>query len=269
MTDDSSSFRPDTDRTPIGVGRAATIAVADDEWMFVACLRQLLTAPPSIIKEVYGVDVGAGFSVVGEAGTGEDTVSIVEATRPDLLLVDLEMPRMGGLEVMRALQGATWPLRTIVLAGNVTKSQMFRAVQLGVRGIVPKDVPTEVLFKSILAVIAGRRWLDQRLVSELMEMVRTHGQPVNAPPDRCPFGLTPREREVLALVAAGYPNKEIARVCAVSQETVKHHLTHMFDKVGASNRLELALMARKSGLLSEPRESRSADPVRPAHSPRC
>jgi two-component system nitrate/nitrite response regulator NarL len=235
---------------PFSLGRAATIVVADDEWMFRACLRQLLTAPSSTIKDVYGVDVGAGFTVVGEAGSGEDTVSIVEATKPDLLILDLEMPRMLGLDVMRALQDVPWTLRTIVLAGNVGKSELFKVVQLGVRGIVLKDAATEVLFKSILAVLLGQRWLDRRLVEDLMEMVSGPAPVSNAAANR-PFGLTRRELEVLALVVAGYSNKEIARACAVSEETIKHHLTHMFDKVGASNRLELAVVATKSGLVSD------------------
>ena len=236
---------------PVGLGRAATIVVADDEWMFRACLRQLLTAPAPTLKDVYGVEVGAGFTVVGEAGSGEDTVSIVEATKPDLLILDLEMPRMWGLDVMRALQDVPWNLRTIVLAGNVGKSELFKVVKLGVYGIVLKDAPTEVLFKSILAALVGRRWLDPRLVEDLMEVVSALPTESNAEAKR-QFGLTRRELEVLALVVAGYPNKEIARECAVSEETIKHHLTHMFDKVGASNRLELAVLATKSGLVTEP-----------------
>jgi two-component system nitrate/nitrite response regulator NarL len=248
----------DKDRQPSPTGtssalltsdRTATIVVADDEWMFRASLRQLLTAPTSVIKDVYAVDIGAGFSVVGEAGTGEDTVTVVNTAKPDLLLLDLDMPRMSGLDVLRQLQRPAWTLRTIVLAGNIRKAELFQAVQSGVRGVVLKDAPTEVLFESILAVLVGRRWLDQRLVADLMELVSTFAHPSNPAAGR-PFGLTRREREVLALVAAGYANKEIARVCAVSEETVKHHLTRMFDKVGVSNRLELALMATASGLVA-------------------
>ncbi len=233
---------------PICADRAATIVAADDEWIFRASLRQLLTAPPAVIKDVYGVDIGLGFNVVGEAGTGEDTVTIVESTRPDLVLLDLDMPRLSGLDVLRALQGVTWPLRTLLLAGNINKSELFKAVQFGVRGVVLKDVPTEVLFESILAVLAGRPWLEQRLVADLMDMVSACAHPSNPAP---PFGLTAREREVLALVANGCSNKEIARACAVSEETVKHHLTRMFDKVGASNRLELALIATESGFAND------------------
>jgi two-component system, NarL family, nitrate/nitrite response regulator NarL len=258
MNNDHNPSPLESSSLPIGIGRAATIVVADDEWMFRACLRQLLTAPPSTIKDVYGVDIGAGFTVVGEAGTGEDTVSIVETNKPDLLLLDLEMPRMGGLDVVRAVQGAA--VRTIVLAGNIGNSELLRVVQLGVRGVVLKDAATDVLFKSMLTVLAGRRWLDQRLIASLMEMVSAQAQMANGADER-PFGLTRREREVLALVVAGYPNKEIARACAVSEETVKHHLTHMFDKVGASNRLELAIVATKYGLVCEPAVLRSTNPA--------
>jgi two-component system nitrate/nitrite response regulator NarL len=252
---------------PDSVERAATIVIADDEWMFRACLRQLLTAPPAIIKDVYGIDIGAGFTVVGEAGTGEDTVSTVEATRPDLLLLDLEMPRMWGLDVMRALQDAAWKSRIIVLTGNIKKTELFKAVQLGVRGVVLKDAPTEMLFESILAVLVGRRWLDQRLAAELMEMVSALPRTSTEASDRRPFGLTRREREVLALVVAGYPNKEIARTFSISEETIKHHLTRMFDKMGASNRLGLTLIATEAGLVNEEAGPPSTETVLSPHPP--
>jgi DNA-binding NarL/FixJ family response regulator len=158
---------------------------------------------------------------------------------------------MSGLDVLRALHSSRAPLRAIVLAGNIRKSEVLHSVQLGVHGVVLKDAPTEMLFAAILSVLAGRHWLDQRLVGSLMEMVRALDAPANGAPPRRPFGLTRRELEVLALVVAGYPNKEIALACQVSEETVKHHLTRMFDKVGASNRLELAMIATESGLVSE------------------
>ena len=232
--------------------RAANIVIADDEWMFRASLRQLLTAPPPVIKDIYGVDIGAGFSVVGEAGTGEDTIAIIRSTTPDLLLLDLDMPRMSGLDMIHALQGACGTLSTLILAGDIRKSDLFKAVQHGVRGVVLKDATTEMLFEAIVSVLVGRYWLDQALVADLMEMVGVLANPANPAACPRPFGLTPREREVLALVVTGYPNKEIARTCAVSEETVKHHLTRIFDKVGVSNRLELAVLATESGLVTPP-----------------
>jgi two-component system, NarL family, response regulator YdfI len=248
---------------PTGFNRAATIVVADDEWLFRESLRQLLIVPPPIIKDVYGVDIGAGFDVTGEADSGENTLSIVESTKPDLLILDLDMPRKSGLDVLRELRAASAPLRTIVLSGNVRKSDLLEVIGLGVHGVLLKDAPTEALFEAILSVLAGGHWLDQRLVADVMAMVRSPPHPFI--PDADPFGLTEREREVLDLVAAGYTNKEIACACAISEVTVKHHLTRMFNKVGASNRREFAMIATKSGLVRETAGALSTQPAQSRH----
>ncbi len=99
-----------------------------------------------------------------------------------------------------------------------------------------------MLFEAIVCVMAGRYWLGQTLVSDLVETVRPLIEPSNMAPKPL-YALTPRERQVLSMVAAGYSNKEIARQCAISEQTIKHHLTRMFDKVGVGNRLELAMVA--------------------------
>jgi two-component system nitrate/nitrite response regulator NarL len=214
--------------------------------MFRASLRQLLAVPPSVIKDVYGVDVGAGFDVIGEAGSGEDTIATVRRARPDLLLLDLSMPRLSGLDVIRELQ-AELP-SVMMLVGDIEKTQLFTAVRLGVRGVVLKDSTTELLFEAMMSVLSGRHWLGKTLVADLMEMVGTLARQSDGGELKHPFGFTRREREVLSLVVAGCANKEIARQCAVSEETVKHHLTRMFNKAGASNRLELAMVATERGL---------------------
>jgi two-component system, NarL family, nitrate/nitrite response regulator NarL len=231
----SSSIRP-----PIRV------VLADDEALFRVSLRQLLSVPASIINEVYGVEVGPGFDVVGEAATGEETVCVVEALEPDLLLLDLSMPRMSGLEALGQIGSCRHSVRTILLAGTVDRAQLAMAVHLGVRGLILKDVPTELLFEAIACVMGGEYWLGQPLVTHLVEMVR----PLLASDTLSagvPGRLTPRERQVLDLVVAGLSNKEIARQCDVSEQTIKHHLTRMFDKLGASTRLELAMVATRRG----------------------
>jgi DNA-binding NarL/FixJ family response regulator len=225
-----------------------SVVVADDESMFRISLRQLLSVPPHVITQVYGVDVGAGFEVVGEAASGEDAISVVRATKPDLLLVDLSMPRLTGLDVLRELHACADRPRVVVLAGAIDKQQLLTAVRLGARGVVLKDSTTELLFEAMMCVMSGGSWLGKTLVADLMDLVGTLARDADGT-FKAPFGLTAREREVLALVVAGYPNKEIARQCSVSEETVKHHLTRMFDKVGASNRLELAMVASQSGLV--------------------
>ena len=239
--------------------RRVRVVLSDDESLFRASLRQLFAVPPSIIKDVYGVDVGPGFDVVGEAESGEDTVRVVRSVRPDLLLLDLRMPRMSGLDALRELTPIDNALRTILLAGTIDRPQLLTAVHLGVRGLLLKDTTTEVLFEAIACVMAGRYWLGQTLVTDLLEVVRPLIQSSKAAGGRLAFGLTPREREVLSLIVAGYANKDIAREFAVSEETIKHHLTRMFDKVGVSNRLELAMIATERGILDAPgSESRSA-----------
>ena len=229
-------------------GKATRVVLADNHSIFRASLRQLLSVPPITIKQVYSVDVGTGFQVVGEAGTGEETVRIVESVKPDLLLVDPSMPRMSGLEAVGELQCHNDRMRTILLAATVEKPQLLTAVQLGVRGLILKDSTTEVLFDAIVSVLAGQYFLGRELITGFIETVRPLIDSSRAQGGKLAFGLTPREREVLALVSAGCANKEIARQCAVSEETVKHHLTRIFDKVGASNRTELAMLAARNGL---------------------
>ena len=223
------------------------VVIADDECMFRTSLRHLLAIPPSVVREVYAVDIGSGFDVVGEAGSGEETVEAVQSARPDLLLLDISMPRLSGLDALRELRRGPEPPKTIMLSALVERPQLLTAIQLGAHGIVPKDSATEVLFEAMMRVVAGQSWVAQPLVTELIDLVRTLA---SQPASRPPFGLTPREREVLSLVVEGCGNKEIAQRFAVSEETIKHHLTRMFEKVGAANRLQLALVATRNGLVN-------------------
>jgi len=202
-----------------------------------------------VLRDVYGVDVGSGFEVIGEAGTGEDVVRLVEAAPPDLLLLDLCMPRMSGLEALRELASCRDRMRIILLAGNIDRSQLVSAVRLGVRGLLLKDAQTEVLFEAIMCVMTGQYWLGQSLVSDLLEVVRPLIQSSSLTGNGAGSRLTPREQQVLRMVVAGHSNKAIAQQWTVSEETIKHHLTRMFDKVGATNRVELAMLATSQGLL--------------------
>jgi two-component system nitrate/nitrite response regulator NarL len=232
--------------------RAVRVVIAEDECMFRTSLRHLLAAPRSVVKDVYGIDVCADFNVVGEAGTGEETIAAVESTRPDLLLLDMAMPRGSGLSALRSLEDYRDAVRTIVLTGELSKADLVTAVQLGARGLVLKASPTELLFQAIVCVLAGQYFVAPALVTELLDVVRTFA-PASEDPSRTKSagGLTRREREVLGLVVAGYANKEIARTFSVSEETIKHHLTRMFAKVGASNRVELAMVATERGLVAD------------------
>lgn len=223
------------------------VVLADDESLFRASLRQLLAVPPSVIRDAYGVDVGAGFEVVGEAVSGEDTIALVEKVNPDLLLLDLRLPRMSGLDALRVI-GSRPTMRSVVLARDASREDLVTAVNLGARGLLLKDASTTTLFNAIVSVLAGQYWISQTLLTLLVETVRPFLQSPDLVSAGPPTGkLTRRERQVLNLVIAGCSNKEIAEQCSVSEQTVKHHLTRMFDKVGASNRLELAVVATQNG----------------------
>jgi two-component system, NarL family, nitrate/nitrite response regulator NarL len=227
------------------------VVLADAQSIFRASLRHLLSVPASVIQDVYGVNVAGGFRVVGEAGTGEDIVRVVQSAQPDLLLFDPYLPRMSGFEALGEIEAARgWQMRTILLASALNKVQLLQSVQLGVRGVVLKDSTTEVLFEAIASVMAGRYWLGQTLVSDLIESVRPLIDSSRSGSGKSAFGLTSREQDVVTMVVSGCSNKEIAQKCTVSEETIKHHMTHIFEKVGASNRLELAMIATRHGIRS-------------------
>jgi two-component system, NarL family, nitrate/nitrite response regulator NarL len=234
-------------------GRPVRVVLADDECLFRASLRQLLSVPPSVIKDVYGVDVGTGFQVVGEASTGEETIRVVRSAQPELLLLDLSMPRLTGLDALREIAPVREGLRTIMLAGWFECDDLVTAVQLGARGLLLKTMTTEVLFEAMMCVLAGGYWIGQTLLTDLLETMRPLIQSSREGPSPLPWKLTARERQVLGMVAAAHGNKEIARRFNVSEETVKHHLTRLFAKIGASTRLELAMLATRHGIV-EPAE---------------
>jgi two-component system nitrate/nitrite response regulator NarL len=214
------------------------IVIADDHRILRAGLRSLLQAEP-------------GFSVVGEADDGEEAVRLARALQPDVLLLDLAMPRVSGMEALAELSNAPSPVRTIVLTAAIEKPEIVKALQLGAAGVVLKASAAELLFKSIRSVMAGQHWIGRESITDLVQALR---EQASAPPERPSprkFGLTARELEITGAVVAGFRNKEIAQKFSLSEDTVKHHLSNIFDKVGASNRLELALFAVHHRLLDE------------------
>jgi two-component system nitrate/nitrite response regulator NarL len=204
------------------------ILIADDHSIFRDGVRKLLEAE-------------GGFNVVGEATNGIEALDLVNQLRPDVLLLDISMPRLTGLEVLRRLSKETAPLRTILLTASVEKSEIIEALLLGAHGVVPKQSASRMLFKSIRTVMAGEFWVSRDMVSDLVETLRGPSNSGHAGAKT--MGLTRRELEVIAAVVEGQVNKDIAQTFHISEYTVKHHLTRIFDKLGVSNRVELAMFA--------------------------
>ena len=228
------------------------VVLGDDHAIFRASLRHLLAVPAPVLKSVYGVDVGEGFRVVGEAATGEDLLDVLESVKPDLLLLEPDMPRMSGFDILEELGDEHANMRVIVLARAISQAQLLLAVQYGIHGVILKDTTTELLFEAINCVMAGQYWLGQTLVTHLVQTMRPLIVSAKRASGKLAFGLTPRECEVVGMVVEGYSNKEIAQRCGVSAETIKHHLTRIFVKAGASNRLELSMKAAQQGFNATP-----------------
>jgi two-component system, NarL family, nitrate/nitrite response regulator NarL len=213
------------------------IVIADDHPIFRDGLKHLLSRE-------------SDFQVVAEVGHGDEVLPALEIHKPDILLLDLKMPGTHGLTILQKLQiSNTAATRVIVLTASDDKSEFVHAMKLGTCGIVLKQSPTDLLFKSIRKVHAGEIWLDSDTTSAVMQQFATgvDDRPLPAPAlngrsrERSP--LSQREREIVGLVAQGFKNKEMAEKMFISEQTVKNHLHNIFDKLGVSDRLELALYA--------------------------
>jgi DNA-binding NarL/FixJ family response regulator len=204
------------------------IAVIDDHPIFRDGLRRLLESEP-------------GFAVVAEGADGLDAIRIAREVRPDVLLLDVAMPRMDGVNALSAPELTA--IKVIVLTAGLTERQAAKVVELGARGIVLKESATRLLVDSIRGVTAGRVMIAPDVAAAL-------AQAGDASRGARPYRLTAREVEIVHAIADGRSNREIADALGISLQTVKHHLTSVFDKTGTSSRLELALVALRQGIVA-------------------
>ena len=213
------------------------ILIADDHPIFRDGLRRLLESE-------------SGFSVVGEAADGNEAVTMARQLHPDILLLDLAMPRVPGLETLRTLsRNGDHAVRTVLLTAAIEPPQMVEALQLGAKGIVLKESATQVLLQAIRAVLDGSYWVGREAVRDLKELVLDRMPKDSSPAQK--YGLTKREYQMVEAIVEGYSNKEIAERFQVREDTVKHHLTSIFSKLGVSTRLELALFAIEHRLVTK------------------
>jgi two-component system, NarL family, nitrate/nitrite response regulator NarL len=161
---------------------------------------------------------------------------------PDILLLDLQMPRLPGLEAMRAIMSGSPTVKTLLLTGTITSQQIIEALQIGARGIVLKDALADDLTTAIRAVSSGLYWIGGKRVVNLVGTLHELMQQA-AVPESNTYGLTPRELDVVGCIVEGCSNRDIAKQFSISEETVKRHLSNTFYKTGVSTRLELALFA--------------------------
>ena len=192
----------------------------------------------------------AEYIVVGEASDGKEAIREMREMQPDILLLDLNMPQLPGLETLRELTTIQIPTKTILLTSAISQREILEALQLGARGVVLKDALTTDLSACISTVMQGHYWLGRKPVQNLVQVLHDLMEEIKQPPKNT-FGLTVRELEIVRLIAQGMTNKDIAKECEIAEETVKRHLKNIFDKVGVWNRLELALFAINNHLVGD------------------
>lgn len=201
------------------------VLIANGHRMFRETLRKLLES-------------GDDITVVGEASTGNECVLMLARFKPDILLLDLGMPNKDGFAVLERLDLNSLATRVIVLTAD--DGDAVRAMRLGARGLFFKQSASDLLLKSIRCVFSGQIWLDNRITAQVM---RAFARSSNGESPADKRLLSEREKQVVQLVAQGYRNKEIGGRLCISEQTVKNHLHNVFEKVGVSDRLELALYA--------------------------
>ena len=214
------------------------IVLADDHPVVRIGVRNMLTQH-------------AGFEVVGEADDGDEAITQTLELKPDILLLDVAMPRLPGLEAMRAIMSGSPTVKILLLTSTITTQQIIEALHIGARGIVLKDALAGALQTAIQTVIAGDYWIGGKRVVNLVSALHELMQQAAAPPHRS-YGLTPRESEGVGCIVEGCSNRDIAKQFTLSEETVKRHLSNIFDKTGVSTRLELALFAIAHHLVTPP-----------------
>jgi two-component system, NarL family, nitrate/nitrite response regulator NarL len=215
--------------------QAIRILVADDHAIFRDGLRKLL-------------EVADDIQIVGEASNGVECVKMLGKFKPDILLLDLRMPEKDGLGVLEEVNFDSLPTRVIVLTAAEDDRDVVRAMRLGARGVVLKQSASDLLVKSIRKVFDGEIWLDNRMTAEVIDAFKKSSE--SGQRREKPL-LSDREKEIVQLVAQGFRNREIGEKLFISEQTVKNHLHNIFDKLGVSDRLELALYAIHHRLIDQ------------------
>jgi DNA-binding NarL/FixJ family response regulator len=209
--------------------------IADDHAVVRTGLAQLL----STLEDV---------ELAGVAANGAEAVALSAEERPDVVLMDLEMPKVDGIEATRQIKAAQPSVAVVVLTSFSDRERILLALDAGAAGYVLKDAEPDELAKAVRAAARGDAPLDPKAARALLS-VRTGTSPLET--------LSPREREVLAMVAEGLPNKTIARRLSITEKTVKAHLTSVFRQIGVTDRTQAALWARNHGLGGPPPLDRS------------
>jgi DNA-binding NarL/FixJ family response regulator len=212
--------------------------------------RILVVDDQTVVREglVLLLELLPGIEVAGSAGDGEQAVAMVGELRPDVVLMDLRMPRVDGVEATRRIKQAHPDVEVVVLTTYADDESIFAALRAGARGYLTKDAGADEIARAVAAVRGGAAQLDPAIQRRLVEAVAADQRPVRTARGELPDGLTRREAEVLALIAQGRSNTEIAGDLFISEATVKTHINNLFAKAGLRDRAQAVTYAFRHGL---------------------
>jgi two-component system nitrate/nitrite response regulator NarL len=210
------------------------ILIADRQDMFRDALRRL-------------IERESDFAVVGDTGDGDQLLKMIAELKPDVLLFDLRLHKRSGTELLQEIGALETDMRPILLLDSVGKNDTTQMLLLGVRGIVLKHEPTQLLFKCIRTIMQGEYWISRRGVVGLVQNLRSLTAKVAQSSKHLAQNLSPQQQQIVEAIIAGCSNKEIAKDLKISERTVKYHLTRIFGKLGVSGRMQLAQLTLKNG----------------------
>jgi two-component system, NarL family, nitrate/nitrite response regulator NarL len=213
---------------------AIRLVLADDHPLILEALETLLCAEE-------------GFEILASCQTGEETLQAVRYYRPDVLILDLRLPEKNGLEVLRTLAEERLPTRTVLLTAAIEEHEVLKALRLGARGLVLKEMASRTVAQCVRKVHAGLPWLENSLVSRSLEKLALQQEGDRG--REVARLLTPRELEIVRMIGRGLRNKEVATRLSISEHTVKVHLSHIYAKLGVDGRLALLRFAEDEGLI--------------------
>lgn len=226
-----------TGPNPAGAKRRTRVVVVDDHDLFRAGLCRLLRDELTI-------------QVVGDAPDGEQAAGLVAARRPDVVVMDIHLPGMSGIDATRAIRALAPDTAVLMLTVSTDEEEILEAVLAGASGYLLKDAPLAEIVRAIRCARAGQSLLAPSVAASLVARVRRQGRPDAGPSGA--RGLSPREEQVLALLVAGWDNAAIGRHLHVSASTVKHHVSSLLEKLGVENRVQAAVLAVREDLVDEP-----------------
>lgn len=211
--------------------RTARVVIADDQTLFRTGLARLLDEDPRV-------------EIVGQAVDGADAVLAAATAKPDVILMDLKMPKLDGVEATRRIVAEHPEIKVLILSTFDADSYVLQALRAGASGYVLKDSQPDAIVTSILAVVSGERVMANAVANRVIDLLTG-----NATPKDFYDGLTAREVEILKLLATGLANKQIARRLAISEKTVRNHVSHMYEKLQIYDRSQAVLYAVRKGLV--------------------